>query len=166
MPMRKQLWTINGAATELGEDRRKLGACLSGVTPDGEVNGNPAWFLQTVLIALSGTSTNSLTSPDQTNPVLALVADRLTDRPSRRRFAEANVGDMPVADCAKLMGVPASTILSWLRVGLPYVQEGDWRNGEGFVLRLRWTIEWTALLVHAAHSSADRDILQRLQLAA
>ena len=53
MAMTRQLWTINGLATELGKDRRTLGRALSDVPADGKAGGgHKAWFMETALRAL------------------------------------------------------------------------------------------------------------------
>ena len=54
MAMTRQLWTLNGLATELGKDRRTLGRALRGVPADGTTKGgHQAWFMETALRALS-----------------------------------------------------------------------------------------------------------------
>ena len=47
-----QLWSLNGLASEVGLDRRTLAKRLKGTAPDGQLNGNPAWHLSTVLKVL------------------------------------------------------------------------------------------------------------------
>lgn len=50
--MTKQLWSINGLATELDIDRRTIASALKTAPADGEIRGNPAWYLVTALSAL------------------------------------------------------------------------------------------------------------------
>ena len=53
MAMTRQLWTLNGLATELGKDRRTLGRALRGVPPDGTTkSGYQGWFIETALRVL------------------------------------------------------------------------------------------------------------------
>lgn len=52
MAMTRQLWSINGLATELGMDRRTVARRLSAAPPDGKLKGKPAWFLETALRAM------------------------------------------------------------------------------------------------------------------
>lgn len=54
MAMTRQLWSINALATELGMDRRTVAKRLSGVHSDGELQGHPAWYLDTALGAIQG----------------------------------------------------------------------------------------------------------------
>ena len=55
MAMTRQLWTLNGLATELGKDRRTLGRALSHVPADGSTqDGHKGWFMETALRALDG----------------------------------------------------------------------------------------------------------------
>lgn len=55
MAMTRQLWTLNGLATELGKDRRTLGRALRDVPTDGSArDGHKGWFLETALRALDG----------------------------------------------------------------------------------------------------------------
>jgi hypothetical protein len=54
MAMTRQLWSINGLATELGKDRRTLGRALRHVPADGTTqSGYNGWFMETALRALS-----------------------------------------------------------------------------------------------------------------
>ena len=54
MAMTRQLWTINGLATELGKDRRTLGRVLRHVAADGTTRGGyKGWFMETALRALN-----------------------------------------------------------------------------------------------------------------
>lgn len=48
-----------------------------------------------------------------------------------RTFEEATRGD-----------TTPDMLLRQLRSGLPYVEEGDWKTGEGFVLRTAWMLDW------------------------
>src|SRR4026207_1144065 len=53
MAMTRQLWTLNGLATELGKDRRTLGRALRGVPADGTTAGGyQRWFMETALRVL------------------------------------------------------------------------------------------------------------------
>jgi hypothetical protein len=52
MPMTPQLFSISGAAVELGMDRRTIAAALTDSSPDGKVGKHPAWRLRTILAAL------------------------------------------------------------------------------------------------------------------
>lgn len=52
MGMTRKLWSLNGLATELDYDRRTVAATLKKIRPDGRLNGNPAWFLDTALNVL------------------------------------------------------------------------------------------------------------------
>ena len=53
MAMTRQLWSINGLATELGKDRRTLGRALRHVPTDGTTqSGYKGWFMETALSAL------------------------------------------------------------------------------------------------------------------
>jgi|ERR1700730_5672390 hypothetical protein len=54
MAMTRQLWSLNGLATELGKDRRTLGRVLRHVAADGTTRGGyQGWFMETALRALS-----------------------------------------------------------------------------------------------------------------
>lgn len=55
MAMTRQLWTINGLATELGKDRRTLGKALRNIPADGKTRGGyKSWYMETALRALTG----------------------------------------------------------------------------------------------------------------
>ncbi len=57
MAMMAQLYTLSGLATELGGDRRKWGAALKGIQPDGKAAGRDAWFIKTAIAADRGDGT-------------------------------------------------------------------------------------------------------------
>ena len=50
--MRPTLFTLSGAATELGRDVRMLGMALKATPPDGQVRGRDGWFLSTIIYAI------------------------------------------------------------------------------------------------------------------
>lgn len=52
MAMTPSLFSIEALAVELGRDRRTVAKALRGFPCDGELNGRPAWRLQTALRAL------------------------------------------------------------------------------------------------------------------
>jgi hypothetical protein len=52
--------------------------------------------------------------------------------------------------------VDRDTLLTWLRAGLPYVQEGDFETGEGFTIRSTHVHDWLAGLMCVGGSDADR----------
>lgn len=58
MAMTAKLWSVNGLATELDIDRRTLAKKLSGIEPDGEQRGNPAWKMRTAIDAIYGKSSS------------------------------------------------------------------------------------------------------------
>ena len=96
--------------------------------------------------------------------LLTVIASRL-DR-WREIDYEDPVGDFSVPEIAAAFGEQPQTVLDWVHAGLPYVRAGDWRTGEGFVLRVAWTMEWTALLIHTARALNDGAFLDRLGLRA
>jgi hypothetical protein len=54
--MMKRLWSISALAVELERDRRTVAKFLRGVPADGQLNGKPAWYLQTALSALNNSN--------------------------------------------------------------------------------------------------------------
>jgi hypothetical protein len=52
MSMHRKLWSLSGLEVETGMDRRTLAKRLANTAPDGELNGNPAWFLRSALRVL------------------------------------------------------------------------------------------------------------------
>jgi len=51
VPMKPQLFTLHGAAVELGITERALSARLRAVPPDGRIGRHDAYFLRTILAA-------------------------------------------------------------------------------------------------------------------
>src|SRR5262245_9888315 len=65
MAMTPQLFSLSGAATELGMDRRTIAAALADTPPDGELRGHPAWKLRSILAAVNnGTSAAPASNSD------------------------------------------------------------------------------------------------------
>ena len=54
MAMTARLWSISAAAVELGRDRRTVASALAKVAADGQEGKNNAWYLRTIINALSG----------------------------------------------------------------------------------------------------------------
>jgi hypothetical protein len=79
MAMTRQLWTLNGLATELGKDRRTLGRLLRHVPADGTARGGyKGWFMETVLRALSDDSA-SASGKHTTTPIGFEIIDRVNN---------------------------------------------------------------------------------------
>jgi hypothetical protein len=55
-------------------------------------------------------------------------------------------------------------VLTWLRAGLPYVAEGSWEDGSGFVLSSSWTIDWGRWVTAWAKESGDVISARELRL--
>lgn len=127
MAMTKRLWSISGLAVELNKDRRTIAKALAHVAPDGYLQGKPAWRLETALqvVRIEGGR-----AEDEKHPLFSLMASRLDDW-ERIDYGD-KTGDLSITNAAKLMNESPEMILRWLRVGCPYRQAGNWRNGEGF----------------------------------
>ena len=78
--MAVNLFTVNGAATQTGRDRKTIGRALRGVSPDGKSGRWDAWLLTTILDALASNGT----------------AQRLDLTAERARLAKAQA-DVPTA---------------------------------------------------------------------
>jgi hypothetical protein len=159
MAMTKRLWSISGLAVELNKDRRTIAKALADVAPDGFLQGKPAWRLEK---ALEVVRIERGRAEDEKHPLFSLMASRLDDW-ERIDYGD-KTGDLSITNAAKLMNESPEMMLRWLRAGCPYRQAGNWRNGEGFVVRLSWVIEWSALVIHAARNLNEQDFLKRLHL--
>ena len=147
MSMTKKLWSVNALATELEYDRRTIAKRLTGVPPDGEVGGHPAYHLDTALSVLNVKKAPPRARVALGDPLLEVVADRLENwRQIRFDSCEDGTGSDPtaatIAQVARAHRVEPKNVLAWLRSGCPYLVEGDWETGEGFVLRYHWAAEW------------------------
>ncbi len=159
MAMTRQLHAISALATELGRDRRTIASALSSVPPDGMKGPHRAWYMQTAIDALNGTRR----LPTEGTFVGHLCA-RL-DGWQEIHGGDKSAGRFPIDQAAELLGVDRAAVLTWLRAGMPFSTEGDWRTGEGFELALAWAIDWVAL-VHglAAHQGVESAARRRLRL--
>ncbi len=170
LSMTAQLWSINGLAAELGKDRRTVASALRTVPPDGKLQGHPAWFLATALATLRP---EHAAAPDRQrrSAIIEVLLDRLegwqeahdpTNAETRRR--EAMGGPITVPVMAQLIGAAPQDVLTWLRAGMPYQCEGDWRTGRGFELVPAWAIEWVLTVIAQLRLNDDWDAARRLGL--
>jgi hypothetical protein len=157
--MTQQLHSISGLATELGRDRRTIAAALSSVPPDGQKGAHPAWYLATALDALSGKKRRPLE-----DTFIGHLCARLDDWQQIYR-GDRSVGHFSIDAAAELFGVDRAAVLTWLRAGMPYSVEGDWRTGAGFEIVVSWTIDWTVMVSGmAVHQGVDALARRRLRL--
>lgn len=107
--MTRQLWTLNGLATELGKDRRTLGRILRHVPADGTTQGGyKGWFMETALRALSDKGKAS--NEDAPTPPGFEVIDRVTNPVDRAQllvlmYLIYRIGPM-AASMAVMAGAP------------------------------------------------------------
>jgi hypothetical protein len=158
--MTPQLFSISGLAVELGVDRRTIAAKLRNVRPDGDLpGGSPGWRLTTALRALHGTAL-AATRSEVPDPIASFLEDRLAD-PS---LVTGGRMRMSLAEAAGMLGEDDKTALHWLRAGAPFVSEGNWSTGTGFVIDLSHVVGWLILVAaHLAHIGRD-DLHERLRL--
>src|SRR3954454_10380238 len=62
------------------------------------------------------------------------------------RLRQERSPERTVKEVAAEYETEPAAVLTWLRAGLPYAQEGDWHTGEGFLLRNAWTFDWILAL--------------------
>ena len=160
MSMTKTLWSINALATELDKDRRTVGKALSNVPPDGHVNGEKRWYLPTAVRALN--------RPRQLPSVAAdeLFSNILLDRVANWReiCLKGDLQGFSVEKIAELSEVAPADVLAWLRAGMPYRVEGDWKTGKGFQIPLAWAIDWQVLVTGYATHVGRQDLRDKLGL--
>lgn len=153
--MAKKLWSVNAIAAELDYDRRTVTKRLATVAPDGTVGGHPAWHLDTVLSVLNPRKEAPDVAPDG---LIEMVTSRVRDWREiyvDSRTAGEPAGAVSVEAMAKSAGVEPEDVLTWLRAGCPYLTEGDWRTGAGFVLRFSWAAEWASLMLTRVTNAND-----------
>jgi hypothetical protein len=163
MAMTKSLWSVNALSVELGRDRRTVAAALSNIPPDGTRQGHPAWYLSTALDVLDPKpppGRRTVRDDDRIGP-LWHFASRLEAWEEIRALTPKT---HPIGQIAADYGVTVETVLGWLRAGLPYAQEGNWRTGEGFVLRSAWTFDWILALVCLAECPGQKAPARELRL--
>jgi hypothetical protein len=153
--MTKQLWSLNALAVELNRDRRTIAAALRSTPPDGMIGTDKGWHLETALNAL-GEGRSSLPAPSapRESPLSNWV-HRLNgwrsiylERPPRPVLSFAET-------CADYK-VDPDTLLTWLRAGLPYVDEGDFETGESFTFRSAHVFDWLSALICVSGSEAEQ----------
>jgi hypothetical protein len=164
MAMQRQLWSVNGLATELLRDRRTVAKVLDGVPPDGYVNGHRRWHMATAVAAIARWRRGN--EPDhgdwsERRVLLKVICGRLSEW-QKRHDRRSTV--LTVSGLADLLGVEPETVLTWLRAGMPFIKRGDFKTGEGFLLRPSWTLEWVALLSIVADVTGDDQAAQELCL--
>jgi hypothetical protein len=154
MSMTKRLWSISALAVELNRDRRTIAAALRDVPADGMIGTDKAWHLDTAVAALEGRSSRPAPHAPRESPLSNWVyrlkgwREIYVERPPRQvlTFEET---------CADWK-VDRDTLLTWLRAGLPYVQEGDFETGEGFTFRSTHVFDWLSALICISGSEAEQ----------
>lgn len=145
--MMKKLWSINALATEFDLDRREVAKRLTGVRSDGQIAGHLPWHLDSALAVMQPKKRHQPTTADG---LLEIVLARLEDW--RKIYVEnpkpgEATGAVMIEDVARCSLVEPEDVLSWLWAGCPYLQEGDWDTGGGFVLRYTWAAEWAQMML-------------------
>ena len=153
--MAKKLWSVNAIAAELDYDRRTVTKRLAEVKPDGVLRGHSAWHLDTVLSVLNPRKE----VPDvAVDGLLAFAVSRVRDWHEiyvDNGSSGELTGAVSIEVMAKCAGVEPEDVLTWLRAGCPYLTEGDWRTGAGFVLRFSWAAEWASLMLTRVTNAND-----------
>jgi hypothetical protein len=153
--MTKQLWSISALAVELGRDRRTIAAALRDVPADGMNGADRGWYLSTALAALGEGRSSRPASYAPRESVLAHWLHRLGGW--REIYLEREPQPvMSFAETCAVWKVDADTLLTWLRAGLPYADEGDFETGQGFTFRSSHVFDWVAALNCLGGSDAER----------
>jgi hypothetical protein len=168
MAMQRQLWSINGLATELGMDRRTLAKMLDGVPADGTLKGGtPGWHLNTALDLIADKNSGAKRRPVSRKSARADAAilgnyiDRLENWQELRSEPEVVLA---IDEVAKMFGVTCETVLVWLRAGMPCRERGCFETGDGFKLVPCWTFDWVSSLSALADVAHDGRAQRALKL--
>jgi hypothetical protein len=141
-------------------DRRTVAKALSSVPKDGHISGEKAWHLTTALRAILEPRPGGAQRFTEHNDIVARLEDRLEHPP----ILHSEIPTLSVGEYAGLTRQSASNVLKMLKAGMPFVEEGDWRTGEGFTLRLHWAMEWEVYLTGCVFNMGRQDILARFGL--
>jgi hypothetical protein len=68
--MQGRLWSLNALAAEIEIDRRTLAKRLKGIAADGQLSGNPAWHMATVLKVLQRSERPAVSFAIRVEPAL------------------------------------------------------------------------------------------------
>ena len=71
---------------------------------------------------------------------------------------------MAFDDAAEAVGVEPAALLTWPRAGMPYAKAGDFRTGQGFLLRPAWVVDWMIVMGCLAQAFADSASAWKLRL--
>ena len=160
MSMRPQLFSISGLAVEFGKDRRTVARLLRDVPADGKSKGHDAWLLSSVTEVLRSTARKRGAGSSEPLPIITAIRDRLDGWEDRGNAPPL----LSLAETATMVGESPEVVLQWIRSGCPYAEGGDFRNGDGFQLRLPHVIDWMGLVAFAAHRSGAQDVVRELKL--
>ena len=160
--MTRRLWSLNALATELGRDRRTIAKALRDVPADGRLSGAKPWFLETTLKALERME-RPTAAPIRADPLLEHFVWRVRDW---RELCATDCRGMPlsIGGAAHMTGFEAEQILTWLRAGMRFIEQGDWETGQGFVLNSGWLIDWAILLRRAVVTTGDQAAAHELRI--
>jgi hypothetical protein len=162
MGMTKRLWSISGLATELGRDRRTIAKALSDLRHDGHIGVEKGWFLSTAISALDRSHEKDRFRRSTT--LIDAMLGRVEDW--RAVHGQLPFESFTVEQVSQLFGHEVTDVVCWLRAGMPYEKAGNWETGEGFRLKLIWTMEWVVLVEAYGRYMRQKDLLDRLALCA
>jgi hypothetical protein len=72
--------------------------------------------------------------------------------------------EVTIDQFANILRKERETILIWMRVGMPYASQGNWKTGEGFSIRLPHALEWLALVGAHLDAFGDKAAISALRL--
>lgn len=158
MAMTKQLWSINGLATELGMDRRTVARRLAGVPADGRLHGKAAWLMTTALAAIND---KGKAHSSRRHPMTEHFRSRIEDWEELRLGGEDPI-EWDITQTCERFDIPREQMLDWLRAGMAYRKQGDWRTGEGFTLHPHQVLDWQIFMRAVSFAANDPGFLREI----
>src|SRR5262249_13255436 len=91
--------------------------------------------------------------------LVEIMLDRLKMKLNRKSDMQFTVDEF-----ARMVGKERETVLIWMRVGMPYASQGNWRTGEGFSIRPPHALEWLGLIGAHVEQCNDKAALRAFRL--
>ena len=159
LPKSEFMAAVGIDARELGKlERRGFAAVTRGVRGTENTYSIPAYV--EFVRGEEGAETAPSTSGE--DPLVAHYNDRLEHWREIWTRAPALERTCDLTEMARTFGTDRDEVMRWLRMGAPFMVEGDWKSGDGFRVLPAHVLDWTLLFAVAAAGNAAEAIAPKI----
>jgi hypothetical protein len=133
---------------------------------DGEIpGGHAAWYLLTALEAMEQRHRQEEVYLDDMFAGELAALNKPGHLQSMTGRDAGALWDGSIPEIADIFEREPETVFHWVKSGCPYLVEGDWQTGAGFVLRWGWCNDWWEPRYAIAMETRQFDVIRKLMLA-